>query len=109
MSPFKWRKRVEARRERNHDAGRAANLIGPVAFAHVDRLEDMLRPDASPPKPDPLRGLARGGPCGRAACQRYPATSWNPSTERWYCFSCAKKINEHNPGLCQPPAEALQS
>lgn len=72
MSPYKWRKKVDGRRKANHDAGKAANAIGPAAFAHVDRLDAMLGPEP--------KGSSKGGACNRTACQRHGATWWNPST-----------------------------
>lgn len=36
------------------------------------------------------------GECGRTACKTLSASWWNVSTERYYCGSCARRINEAN-------------
>lgn len=47
-------------------------------------------------------GSTFGGVCARFACNGTDATWFNSSTRLWYCTSCARKINEHNPpGICQ--------
>ncbi len=40
------------------------------------------------------------GECNRTVCKQLGASWYNSSTQRFYCKSCAMKINEYNPGLC---------
>lgn len=44
-------------------------------------------------KPD--KGL-EGGSCNRTACQAPDAVWYNHSTQKWYCESCALKLNAVN-------------
>jgi hypothetical protein len=36
------------------------------------------------------------GICARRDCHNMDATHWNESTQKYYCFPCAKKINRAN-------------
>lgn len=49
-------------------------------------------------------GLVKGDTaCNRSACQsplNIGERFWNDSTRAYYCASCARKINQANPGLC---------
>lgn len=38
--------------------------------------------------------------CARSDCRKPLALWWNSSTRKYYCQSCAFKINDFNPGLC---------
>jgi hypothetical protein len=38
--------------------------------------------------------------CGRTVCESTLLTYYNKGTDKLYCSSCARKINENNPGLC---------
>lgn len=38
--------------------------------------------------------------CSRSACQRKGARFYNSSTEMYYCWNCAHKINQQNQGVC---------
>ena len=42
-------------------------------------------------KPD--KGLFNGS-CNRTACQAPDATWWHHDTRRYYCFGCARLLNE---------------
>lgn len=35
----------------------------------------------------------KGGICNRTACTTCPAEWYNQYTQRWYCETCAKRIN----------------
>jgi hypothetical protein len=35
-----------------------------------------------------------GGRCFRGACSNVGARWWNPNTQRYYCGTCAKEINQ---------------
>lgn len=35
----------------------------------------------------------KGGMCNRTACENVPAEWYNQYTQRWYCKSCADRIN----------------
>lgn len=50
----------------------------------------------SPLKPNPDPPIEKGhrnGECNRTACINGPAEFYNSHTQRWYCYSCACKIN----------------
>lgn len=36
---------------------------------------------------------AKNGECNRTACENVPADWYNQYTQRWYCKSCADRIN----------------
>lgn len=56
--------------------------------------------------------------CNRTACSNRPATYYNHSTQKYYCISCAARINEYNAtdalrlfghDLCTYQVEPLQT
>lgn len=50
--------------------------------------------------PLPGKGVTR---CNRTACQREltpEIRAWNTVTEAWYCWPCARRINQSSPGMC---------
>ena len=47
----------------------------------------------------PLHHNRRGDPCNRSSCRAPGADHWNVGMYCWYCWSCARKINEGSPAL----------
>lgn len=67
------------------------------------KVSDLNLPE-SPRLTDDYRAklLANQKKCNRTVCNMTRVTHLNTGTDALYCTSCARKINEANPGICIP-------
>lgn len=76
----------------------ARDILNP--HGHLLNLLSVLTPapDAAQSPIEPLEKGAWGGICNRTTCvTQEPALWFNRSTQAYYCETCARLINKHNP------------